>query len=803
MAFNPQPLTFGPYTSTYVDPKYEVLGEALNKRYESNYAANDALEAKLLELESAPFENDKAERIKLIKDTQAKLQEFAERGDFENLSLGVVKASKEYAKQASGILANKKSYDAYRASLDEMVKDKSIDEGTKNKLLNYSTQNYKGIIRDPATNTINPDSMFKGVGAVRNPDVLKTLDEHLAKIKADGDMSRIKRVDQIQYDESGNPLPGRYEVLTDKGWETVSDEDILTSFNTVMKKPEIQSWLSQQALLNTYDMSDEELANWAQTSIKNGAEVKQSLEEKKTQIEITAGNILQKDPATLTPQEKQVVDAYNNITSQISETDRKISNFNAAGTNPQVLKNMAVKQWYESKQQEYQDYALSTYGYKKETSDALEVAWDPAYLKQLDAATSADKNGKVISEVITEMPSLEISTATGGYTATNNYIKQTEATVAALDKELADPNNPLSADLRMQKETQKRNLESNLAFEKEKLNRAYKIAGVDPENVNDVLANKMVSLGYNPTTKEEIKLSQSELVDAFKRNNFNIGKTAQWLKANKNLGIVEWSRTIDFTSPEASQFFQLLKQSADQAYKEGKSPEEAIYNQLNAETHAKVQQILEQNAKSGITMTTLFPGRTDAERKVNTKFIRDYFTNGIPNHIHAWTQGTGDPENSTITTLMQAGTVSSDYIVDLEKISVNSESSNPGSILGEDILVIPLRNKDNNTYVNIFVPANDVYTPSMKQALNSPANRFSRIMGRATSLPSLPGEENYYKHTIQSTFPGVSGPMEFEIDPLQNRVRVIYNGETSEWYAPQDSEFKRLYLDKKGIGDKF
>ena len=200
MAFNPQPLTFKPYTSTYVDPKYDVMLESLNERYEANYAANDALEAQLLQLESAPFEGDKAERIKLIKDTQAKLQNFAERGDYENLSLAMARTAKEYSKQAAPISANYKAYSAYKSSLDEMVKNGDIDAGTKNKLLGYSSANYTGFKKDPQTGIADPSSMFVGVGAVKDPKILNLLDEHLAKIKADGDKSRIKRVDQIQYD---------------------------------------------------------------------------------------------------------------------------------------------------------------------------------------------------------------------------------------------------------------------------------------------------------------------------------------------------------------------------------------------------------------------------------------------------------------------------------------------------------------------------------------------------------------------------------------------------------------------------
>ena len=37
MSFDPQPIRLKGYTSTYVDPKYDVMLESLNKRYETRY----------------------------------------------------------------------------------------------------------------------------------------------------------------------------------------------------------------------------------------------------------------------------------------------------------------------------------------------------------------------------------------------------------------------------------------------------------------------------------------------------------------------------------------------------------------------------------------------------------------------------------------------------------------------------------------------------------------------------------------------------------------------------------------------
>jgi hypothetical protein len=201
----------------------------------------------------------------------------------------------------------------------------------------------------------------------------------------------------------------------------------------------------------------------------------------------------------------------------------------------------------------------------------------------------------------------------------------------------------------------------------------------------------------------------------------------------------------------------------------------------------------------------MFPGLSDQERKANTKAIRERFEKGIDTGLPVWIEGQDPNTASNINDLIEKGIIPIDYVVDVNKIAINTESGSTGNSFGEDIIVLPIKKEDSEEYVNIFVPANSVYTPSMKQALNAPSNRFSRIMTKASVLPELQGEENYYNHNIISTTedPELRGPWTFQINPSNNTVRVIRNGEKTEWYSPQDPEFKRLYLNKKGIGDKF
>ncbi len=807
MSFDPQPIRLRGYTSTYVDPKYDVMLESLNKRYEANYAANDALEAQLLQLESAPFEGDKAERVKLIKNTQAKLQEFADRGDFENLSLAVARTAKEYSKQAAPISANYKAYSAYKSSLDEMVKNGDIDAGTKNKLLGYSSANYTGFKKDPQTGMADPSSMFVGVGAVKDPKILNLLDEHLAKIKADGDKSKIKRVDQIQYDASGNPLPGRYEVLTENGWEKVSEEDVLNSFNTIMAEPAVKSWLGQQAVLNTYDMDANKLNTWAQSTYDSYANIKQSLGEKKTELEAKAGDILKQDPSTLTPQQQQIVNTYNSINSQLGEVDKRMTQFKGAAGNEQALRNMAVQGWYEDKYKEYQNYATNTFGYTK-TDTTSEITWDSKYLKEVEQA--AKLGAEIGAEVITEMPATETPLTSQSFESISTATTTAQQNIANIDKQLNDPNNPISNDLRASLETQKRNLQSNIEFNNELIKRTTNksisindLQSVIPKEALSVLQTMYPNKKTNEFINEVINTLQNTSNPAYInfRNSF-IKKYGEdkFNAINATIYNYNTSQTVIGGSTSLAAGTPSNIELNEKAISDGVT---ALKMNINNLVTSKINENLASNPKIAVTMTNMFPGMTDQERKLNTKAIRQRFEKGIDTGLPVWVEGQDPNTASNINQLIEDGIIPIDYVVDVNKIAINTESGSVGNSFGEDIIVLPIKKEDSEGYVNIFVPANSVYTPTMKQALNSPANRFSRIMTKASTLPELQGEENYYNHKIMSTAPGFTGPMTFQINPSNNTVRVLYNGNTSVWYAPNDSQFKDRFLNVRGIGDKF
>jgi hypothetical protein len=809
MSFDPQPIRLKGYTSTYVDPKYDVMLESLNKRYETNYAANDALEAQLLQLESAPFDSDRSERIKVIKDTQKKLQEYADRGDFENLSISLARTGKEYAKAAAPITANAKAYSAYKSSLDEMVKNNDIDAGTKNKLLGYSAANYKGFSRDE-TGMVDPNSMFMGVGAVKDPKVLDMLDTHLAKIVADGDKSRIKRVDQVQYDANGNPLPGRYEVLTESGWERVSEQDVLNSFGVVMNEPKVTSYLNQQAVLNTYDMTPDKLNSWAQGTFDSYSKIKQSLEEKKTKLESEAGNILQKDPTTLNATQQQAVAAYNNINSQLSEVDRRMSQFKGAAGNEEALRNMAMKGWYEDKYKEYQQYATNTFAYDKVTANTSEITWDSAYLKEVE---NAAKNGTTVgAEVITEMPATETPLASQSFESISTATTTAEQNIVKIDKQLNDPNNPLSESLRANLESQKRNLQSNIEFNNELIRRTTNksisindLQSVIPKEALNVLQtmypnkktnefiNEVINTLQNTSNPAYINFKNS-FIREYGEDKFN-AINATIYNYDRAKIVIGGSTATGFGTPSNIEL-------NEKAISDGAT---ALRKNINNLVTTKINENLTSNPKIAVTMTNMFPGLTDQERKANTKAIRERFEKGIDTGLPVWIEGQDPNTASNINDLIEKGIIPIDYVVDVNKIAINTESGSTGNSFGEDIIVLPIKKKESEEYVNIFVPANSVYTPSMQQALNAPSNRFSRIMTKASILPELQGEENYYNHNIISTAadPELQGPWTFQINPSNNTVRVIHNGDKTEWYSPQDPEFKRLYLNKKGIGDKF
>jgi uncharacterized membrane protein len=127
------PVPYNAPISQFVNPNSVEISEILKERYLQNYSAQDNLQQKLLELQTAPFAGDVAERNRLIQETNAQLEQFSSRGDYENLTIPIVNLARTASKKYAPLAQNYAAYEAAKQAEQERIArgDISNDQYTK------------------------------------------------------------------------------------------------------------------------------------------------------------------------------------------------------------------------------------------------------------------------------------------------------------------------------------------------------------------------------------------------------------------------------------------------------------------------------------------------------------------------------------------------------------------------------------------------------------------------------------------------------------------------------------------------
>lgn len=231
---------FGAPVSGYVDYKFQEIGNLRRERYMDNFYMSEAMRQSAADLQAAPFEGDEAYRQQLLSATDSTLQQIAEKGDYENMTLAVNRASTEYQKRAKPLAQNKAAYDAYKENLKEQYEKGDINFEHYQGELAYSTANYKGLTMDEQGNAKN---FFGGRDAVRDPDINGMLKDALNGMKADGDTT-IRRV-------VGQGPNGMLEVETEQGIEYISPDRVDAAMQSVMQDGSVTAFIDRTAQLRT------------------------------------------------------------------------------------------------------------------------------------------------------------------------------------------------------------------------------------------------------------------------------------------------------------------------------------------------------------------------------------------------------------------------------------------------------------------------------------------------------------------------------------------------------------------------
>jgi hypothetical protein len=249
------PVKYDPYRSMYVSRKSPEIAQMLEQRFASNMAAQDELQQKLLELQAAPFEGDGAARAKLYNDTKTQLEQMAQRGDYENMTMQVAKLARNYENTAYPIAYNQKLF-----AEDQAVKQEQLAKGviTKEMYDKWMQSTQYRFDNDSGDYVRYSGIQFDGRGAV-NPTSYYTPTQLAPFVDVQGEIiEQLNQLDEVKsggYSVKGYERPGDGSieyVITRQGQfvEKVPEQLVEQVTRGVLNRSDVRSYMEQDARFN-------------------------------------------------------------------------------------------------------------------------------------------------------------------------------------------------------------------------------------------------------------------------------------------------------------------------------------------------------------------------------------------------------------------------------------------------------------------------------------------------------------------------------------------------------------------------
>lgn len=252
-------IRFNQPQSMYVDPRSVEIGNTLRERFVANFQAADTLQAELDQLQVADFEGDQKMKKMLEDSTRTKLDQLADRGDYENMSLSVAKTARDFQRDYTPLKNNYNRYQAYVADVTKKYEDGDIDAETYQKAVAASKHGYTGIQVD-ANGNVDPNSYFTGMSLVKDVDIPALLEERIKGIVAEEEGQMIQEV--------GQGPNGMYAVTQSGNIIAVTADRVQQIYQGVISQPDVQAALRQKATLRTYGMETQDINNAVNSDIE-------------------------------------------------------------------------------------------------------------------------------------------------------------------------------------------------------------------------------------------------------------------------------------------------------------------------------------------------------------------------------------------------------------------------------------------------------------------------------------------------------------------------------------------------------
>jgi len=241
-----------PAQSMYRDTGAVAVNTLKRQEYLANMQADNTLATSVMNMEAMPQDTEKLGELADLYNSN--INSRSERKDYENLGMSIHKDAMAFVKDYSPIKRELEKFNAYKASLDKRLASTGPDRISRqqyNNALRISNDKYKGVANN---------SKFQGIGVASYVDVDKRIQE---KIK-DYVQSEMSETIELPADQNytvfteenikGNKIvgPPRHYIKVKNEKKYFTPGAVQNIVNGVMKEHDVESFISQEAMFETY-----------------------------------------------------------------------------------------------------------------------------------------------------------------------------------------------------------------------------------------------------------------------------------------------------------------------------------------------------------------------------------------------------------------------------------------------------------------------------------------------------------------------------------------------------------------------
>lgn len=202
-------------------------------------------------------DDDKETLSNLMLEANKNLDEWASRGDYENLHAQVGRFGRQYKNKLGALAQQKAAEDGYIKSIQEL----GLSQKDTQTAIEMARENSSPV-------QFTPDGRITGGGFAGGPKLMKDIDV-LDKIR-----KHLAIVDPNKYENKTKIDNGQILVMQDGSWQGIDPAQLQNTLNAALQSdPELKAWLGQRMMLDTYastkGQTNESVAAYLQSDYGN------------------------------------------------------------------------------------------------------------------------------------------------------------------------------------------------------------------------------------------------------------------------------------------------------------------------------------------------------------------------------------------------------------------------------------------------------------------------------------------------------------------------------------------------------